>query len=84
MVVVNHGSNVNGCIQPVRALGAAAREAGALFLVDAAQTAGCVEIDMAEDNIDLLAFTGHKALYGPQGTGGLVLGGRVPVERMRP
>ncbi len=84
MVVINHGSNVNGCIQAVRELGAAAREAGALFLVDAAQTAGCVEIDMAEDNIDLLAFTGHKALYGPQGTGGLVLGGRVPVERMRP
>lgn len=84
MVVVNHGSNVNGCLQSIREIGGAAREAGALFLVDAAQTAGCVDIDMERDNIDLLAFTGHKALYGPQGTGGLVVGERVPIERMRP
>lgn len=84
MVVVNHGSNVNGCLQSIREIGAVVREAGALFLVDAAQTAGCVDIDMDRDSIDLLAFTGHKALYGPQGTGGLVVGERVPVERMRP
>ncbi len=84
MVVVNHGSNVNGCMQMIRELGAIARRAGALFLVDAAQTAGCVDIEMERDNIDLLAFTGHKALFGPQGTGGLVAGERVPLERMRP
>jgi cysteine desulfurase/selenocysteine lyase len=84
MVVINHGSNVNGCLQPVRELGTVARDAGALFLVDAAQTAGCVEIHMEDDNIDLLAFTGHKALYGPQGTGGLVVGERAPLDRMRP
>jgi cysteine desulfurase/selenocysteine lyase len=84
MVVINHGSNVNGCLQSVRELGIVARDAGALFLVDAAQTAGCVEIHMEDDNIDLLAFTGHKALYGPQGTGGLVVGERVPLDRMRP
>ncbi|HSV96079.1 MAG TPA: aminotransferase class V-fold PLP-dependent enzyme [Spirochaetota bacterium] len=84
MVVVNHGSNVNGCLQLVRDLGIIVRETGALFLVDAAQTAGCVDIDMERDYIDLLAFTGHKALYGPQGTGGLIVGEHSPLERMRP
>lgn len=69
-----HASNVTGTIQPVREMGLLAHEAGALFLVDAAQTAGALPIDMGQSHIDLLAFTGHKALLGPPGTGGLVLG----------
>jgi selenocysteine lyase/cysteine desulfurase len=54
-------------------IGRICRERGILYLVDAAQTAGALPIDVAEMNIDLLAFTGHKALLGPMGTGGLVI-----------
>jgi len=66
-----HASNVTGAIQPLREIGALARAAGTLLLVDAAQSAGALPIDVEADGIDLLAFTGHKALLGPQGTGGL-------------
>ncbi len=73
LVVVTHGSNVTGRVLPVRAIGAVCRRRGVLFLVDAAQTAGCVPLNMTDDQIDLLAFTGHKGLLGPQGTGGLCI-----------
>jgi cysteine desulfurase family protein len=66
-----HASNVAGTVQPLRQIGALTRAAGTLLLVDAAQSAGALPIDVAADNVDLLAFTGHKALFGPQGTGGL-------------
>ncbi len=52
--------------------------------MDAAQSGGAVPIDMEADGIDLLAFTGHKSLYGPTGTGGLIIGERVPLEEFRP
>lgn len=84
LVVVNHASNVVGTLQDIRAVARMAREAGALFLLDAAQSAGAVPIDMEADGIDLLAFTGHKGLMGPQGTGGLVLGRNVDVKQIRP
>lgn len=84
MVVLNHASNVSGTLQPVGAVGRLARERGALLLVDAAQSAGAVPIDVHSDAIDLLAFTGHKSLYGPMGTGGLVVGERVDAGRLRP
>jgi len=71
--VVNHGSNVCGAIQPIEKLGAIARANKAMFMVDAAQTAGMVPIDVKEMCIDLLAFSGHKDLYGPQGIGGLFI-----------
>lgn len=71
LIVATHASNVTGTIMPVKEIGEIARERGILFLVDAAQTAGAVPIDVREMKIDLLAFPGHKALYGPQGTGGL-------------
>lgn len=77
LVVANHASNVCGAIAPVGLLAALAHRAGALLLVDAAQTAGVLAIDMVADGIDLLAFTGHKGLHGPPGTGGLVLGDQV-------
>jgi cysteine desulfurase / selenocysteine lyase len=73
LAIVNHASNVCGTIQPIRRLGAVARAHGALFMLDAAQTAGAVPIDVRKDCIDLLAFSGHKSLYGPQGTGGLYI-----------
>jgi cysteine desulfurase family protein len=84
MVVLNHASNVTGTLLPVREVGLIARNYGLLFLVDAAQTAGAYPIDIEEDRIDLLAFTGHKSFYGPQGTGGLVLGFRVKEKEMVP
>ena len=84
MIVLNHGSNVVGSLLPVREAGRIAREHGLLLLVDAAQTAGAVPLDVQADNIDLLCFTGHKALYGPMGTGGLVIGERVDVGRLEP
>ena len=76
LVALTHASNVLGTVQPIEAIAAIVRESGALFLVDAAQSAGVVAIDLKATPIDLLAFPGHKALYGPTGTGGLYVGPR--------
>jgi cysteine desulfurase/selenocysteine lyase len=84
LVVVTHASNVMGTLLPVREIAEIAHKAGALFLVDCAQTAGVIPIDQPGMGIDLLAFTGHKGLYGPTGTGGLVLGERVDASELRP
>jgi len=84
LVVLNHASNVSGTILPVAEVGRLVREAGLLFLVDAAQTAGTIPIDMEELGIDLLGFTGHKGLLGPTGTGGLAISPRVKVEELAP
>jgi selenocysteine lyase/cysteine desulfurase len=84
MVVLNHASNVIGTIQPLSEIGEVCRRQKVLFFVDAAQSAGALPIDMEEEKIDLLAFTGHKALFGPQGTGGLVLGERVDEKELVP
>jgi cysteine desulfurase/selenocysteine lyase len=73
LVALNHASNVVGTLLPVAEVGLIARRRGVRFLVDAAQTAGCCPIDVEAMNIDLLAFSGHKGLYGPQGTGGLYI-----------
>lgn len=73
LAVVNHGSNVCGAIAPLPLLGAITRAHGTTFMVDAAQTAGSVPIDVKLMNIDMLAFSGHKGLYGPAGTGGLYI-----------
>ena len=69
LVAMTHASNVLGTVQPIAAIAAIVRETDALFLVDAAQSAGVVPIDLRATPIDLLAFPGHKALYGPTGTG---------------
>jgi cysteine desulfurase/selenocysteine lyase len=84
LIVLNHASNVVGSLLPVREAGEIARRHGCLLLVDAAQTAGAYPIDVQADYIDLLAFTGHKALGGPMGTGGLVIGERVPIDQFEP
>jgi len=85
LVVLNHASNVTGTLLPVAEVGRALqRMGGPLLVVDAAQSGGAVPIDMQADGIDLLAFTGHKSLYGPMGTGGLIIGERVPLEEFRP
>jgi cysteine desulfurase/selenocysteine lyase len=84
MVALNHASNVVGTLLPVAEAGSICRRRDLLLLVDVAQTGGAYPIDMEADAIDLLAFTGHKALYGPMGTGGLIVGRRVDVARMEP
>lgn len=73
LIMITHASNVCGAVQPIREIGRIARDLGLFFAVDAAQTAGCEPINIMNDHIDFLAFTGHKGLGGPQGTGGLVL-----------
>jgi cysteine desulfurase family protein len=77
LVVLLHASNVLGTLQPVAEVGGICRRHEALFLVDAAQTAGILPIDMQDMQIDLLAFPGHKALFGPPGIGVLLVGQRV-------
>jgi cysteine desulfurase family protein len=84
MVVLNHGSNVVGTLIPLAEVGEICRNQGIIFFVDAAQTAGVIPINMEGEKIDLLAFTGHKAFFGPQGTGGLVIGARVNEKKMEP
>lgn len=84
LVVLTHASNVTGTILPVGVITPLAHRAGALVLVDAAQTAGVLPIDMVEMGIDLLAFTGHKGLFGPPGTGGLVISDRIDPALIEP
>ncbi len=84
LIVLNHGSNVIGSLLPIAEVGEIARKYNILFLIDAAQTAGCYPLDVKRDRIDLLAFTGHKGLYGPQGTGGLVVGEKVDIKKLKP
>lgn len=84
LIAITHASNVTGAIFPIAEIGKIARKHGILLLVDAAQTAGTIPIDLEQDGIDLLAFTGHKSLYGPMGTGGLVFGERVDLHDVNP
>ena len=74
LIVMTHASNVTGTIMPLAEVASIARERDIPLCVDAAQTAGVIPIDMEAMSIGLLTFTGHKSLYGPQGTGGIVLG----------
>lgn len=71
LIVMTHVSNVTGTVNDILSIGRIATESGIPFLVDAAQSAGSRDIDVNRDHIDLLAFPGHKGLFGPQGTGGL-------------
>ena len=83
MVILNHGSNVIGTIQPVKQVGSYCREAGIPFVVDVSQTAGAIKIDMKEMFIDVIAFTGHKCLMGPTGIGGICTGENVDIRSTR-
>ncbi len=73
LIVITHASNVVGTILPIREVGEIAKKKGIAFLVDAAQSAGLLPIDVQKDNIDMLGCTGHKSLFGPQGTGFLYI-----------
>ena len=73
LAAVTHASNLTGDVYDIARIARLCREHGALLVADAAQTAGVVPIDMGRDGLDVVAFTGHKSLYGPQGTGGLAV-----------
>ena len=79
LAVVTHASNLTGDLYNVADLAEIAHAYGAKIVVDAAQTAGCVDIDMKAMGVDVVCFTGHKGLMGPQGTGGLAVADRVDV-----
>lgn len=71
MIICTHASNVCGTLQEIEEIGKIAKKHNVLFLVDTAQTAGCMDIDVKRIGADFLAFSGHKGLMGPLGTGGL-------------
>ncbi|HOK63079.1 MAG TPA: aminotransferase class V-fold PLP-dependent enzyme [Soehngenia sp.] len=73
MIAITHVSNLTGTIMPIEEIGELAKAKGILFLVDASQSSGVIPIDVNKNNIDFLAFPGHKGLLGPQGTGGLFI-----------
>ena len=80
LIVVTHASNVTGTIMPIAGIAEIARKNDIILCVDAAQTVGSIPIDVIKDNIDILVFTGHKSLNGPQGTGGFYI--RKGLEKM--
>lgn len=79
-VIITHASNLTGTVNDIRYIGSLCRQNGVAFIVDSAQTAGILPISMKKDFIDILCFTGHKGLYGPQGTGGLLLGKNISLD----
>jgi cysteine desulfurase family protein len=83
LIIMTHASNVNGVIQPVGEYGLLARKYNLISMVDAAQSVGKYAVDVQRDNIDLLAFSGHKGLFGPTGTGSLYISERVDLDTLR-
>ncbi len=83
LVIVNHASNVIGTVQPVREIGRYCREAGIPFAIDASQSAGKIPIDMEQQFVDVVAFTGHKSLLGPTGIGGLYVREGIEIRQTR-
>lgn len=80
LVVVSHASNLTGVILPIQEIGQITKQKKVAFLVDASQSAGVLPIDVEKMGIDMLAFPGHKGLYGPQGTGGLYVHSDIDLE----
>ncbi len=83
LVIVNHGSNVIGTVQPVAEIGKICKAKGVTFAIDSSQTAGVIPINMKEMNIDVLAFTGHKSLMGATGIGGLCIRKHLDIKQTR-
>lgn len=79
-IIVLHGSNVSGNILPIKEIGEMIKDTSIAFVVDTAQTAGVIDIDMRDNYIDFLAFTGHKGLMGPQGIGGFIVRDEIAKE----
>ncbi len=83
LVIVNHASNVVGTVQPVREIGRYCREADIPFAIDSSQSAGKIPIDMEKQFLDVVAFTGHKSLFGPMGIGGLYVREGIEIRHTR-
>jgi selenocysteine lyase/cysteine desulfurase len=83
LVIVNHASNVIGTVLNIPEIGKLCREAGIPFAIDASQSAGKLRIDMEEDYLDIVAFTGHKSLFGPTGIGGLYVREGIEIRHTR-
>jgi cysteine desulfurase/selenocysteine lyase len=83
LVIVNHASNVLGTVQPLREIGRYCREAGVPFAIDASQSAGKIPVNMQDQFLDIVAFTGHKSLLGPTGTGGLYVREGIEIRHTR-
>ena len=82
-IVCTHGSNLTGNLTDIGRIGAIAKKHGILLIADASQTAGLIPIDVQEMRIDVLCFTGHKGLYGPQGTGGIYVQPGVEIKPLK-
>lgn len=83
LVIVNHASNVIGTIQPLKEIGRLCRERNIPFAIDASQSAGKIPIDLEAQNLDIIAFTGHKSLFGPTGIGGLYVREGIDIRHTR-
>ncbi|OGO76801.1 MAG: cysteine desulfurase [Clostridiales bacterium GWB2_37_7] len=83
LIVTTHASNVTGTIMPIKEIGELARQYNLRYVIDTAQTAGTYKIDVSELNVDVLTFTGHKGLMGPQGVGGFYIKDGVALRQMR-
>ena len=83
LIVTTHSSNVTGTLLPIEEIGAIARNYGMYYLLDAAQTAGCLAMDLSKLPVDLVAMPGHKGLLGPQGTGVLYIREGIELKQIR-
>lgn len=83
LIVTVHVSNLTGNIFPIEKIGEICKKNNIIYLVDAAQSAGVLDIDLKKMNIDLLAFPGHKGLLGPQGTGGLIINNDIILDQLK-
>ena len=82
-IICTHGSNLTGNVTDIDRIGKLCKEHGILFVLDASQTAGTIPIDVKKAGIDILCFTGHKGLFGPQGTGGLYVNTEYPIKPLK-
>jgi len=83
LVVTTHVSNLTGTIFPIEEIGKMCKAKNVLYLVDGSQSAGVLEIDLKKQNIDFLAFPGHKGLLGPQGTGALLINNDIEIKELK-
>ena len=84
IAVINHGSNVSGTIQPLREIGHICKKHSITLIADCAQTAGVVPVNMKDDNIDIMAFAGHKGTLGPSGTGAMLISDSFDYKKIKP
>jgi cysteine desulfurase family protein len=82
-IICTHASNLTGNLIDIKNIGRICKKHGLLFILDASQTAGVFHIDMEADNVDILCFTGHKSLYGPQGTGGICIKDNINIRPLK-